>query len=203
MINTQTAFCRVDWGIWSLAQLPSSVPPSPQTPKQDHCRHQILPPRPLESGGGISSGHNPPAQDSPFLQLCPQHPQPLPFPGRFGNSARKIGEREHNQLSTPHPPPAQGQFRCGGQRRIGVAFGGHHLGLGEACLSLRPEEIRERQQEHGRGKAGERALLWGNVKWEQWATHCELSQTKVAETEAQRFLRNHHIPFLTSPGSPA
>lgn len=164
MINTQIALCRVDWGIWSSAQLPSSVPPSPQTPQQDHCRHQILPPRPLESGGGISSGHNPPAQDSLFLQLCPQHPQPLPFPGRFGNSARKIGEREHNQLSTPHPPPAQGQFRCGGQRRIGVAFGGHHLGLGEACLSLGPEEIRKRQQEHGLGEGWGKGFAVGECQ---------------------------------------
>ena len=63
-----------------------------------------------------------------------------------------------------HPPTAQGQFRCHLGGRMWTAVGGGWPlfgGLAKVYLSLGPEEIRERLQEHGLGKVGDGALLWG------------------------------------------
>lgn len=45
----------------------------------------------------------------------------------------------------------------------------------------------------------ERASLWGNVKPKQRITHCELYGPELPETEAQRLLCHHRLPFPHQP----
>lgn len=80
---------------------------------------------------------------------------------------------------------------------MGIALGTSVWGVARVCLSLGAEEVRERQLEHGPGKAEERASLWGNVKPKQRITHCELC--------GPNFQKQKHRGFAitVSPSSPA
>jgi len=70
--------------------------------------------------------------------------------------------------------------------------------LAKVYLSLRAEEVRERQLEHGPGKAEERASLWGNVRLKQQIAHCG-----PCGLNFQKQKHRGSFAITVSPSSPA